>query len=80
VTRRSTRPDDQLSLLELPDAAVADTVDRVVSDEEPRKPATSRARRRRPRGTGAVFEKGNRWYGQWYLRGRPGQALAGSGP
>lgn len=26
--------------------------------------------RRRPRGTGAVLEKGNRWYGQWYVRGR----------
>jgi integrase len=28
------------------------------------------AKGRRPRGTGAVFTKGDRWYGQWYIRGR----------
>lgn len=27
------------------------------------------SRSRRPRGTGAVFQKGDRWYGQWYVRG-----------
>ena len=31
---------------------------------------TPAVRARRPRGTGSVFEKGNRWYGQWYARGR----------
>lgn len=35
---------------------------------QPIKPSTKRAERRRPRGTGAVFQKGDRWYGQWYLR------------
>jgi hypothetical protein len=35
---------------------------------QPKKPSTSRADRRRPRGTGAVFQKGDRWYGQWYRR------------
>src|SRR5438046_1842897 len=29
-----------------------------------------RTRHRRPRGTGAVFKKSDRWYGQWYVRGR----------
>ena len=24
----------------------------------------------RPRGTGHVFPKGNRWYGEFYIRGR----------
>jgi hypothetical protein len=42
-----------------------------VSDEQPAKSKAPRRRPRRPRGTGAVFEKGNRWYGQWYVRGRP---------
>jgi integrase len=60
---------DQLSLLNTSDAAPADSVDQSVSDEQPTKSRTPR--RRRPRGTGAVFEKGNRWYGQWYVRGRP---------
>jgi len=27
-------------------------------------------RNRRPHGTGNVFEKGDRWYGQWYVRGQ----------
>jgi integrase len=27
-------------------------------------------RNRRPHGTGNVFEKGDRWYGQWYVRGK----------
>ncbi|MGH2930792.1 MAG: hypothetical protein ACRDL8_21490, partial [Solirubrobacteraceae bacterium] len=33
---------------------------------------TERRRRTkpRPRGTGAVLQKGERWYGQWYVRGR----------
>jgi integrase len=70
VTRRSAPPARQLSLIERPDAAPADTVDEVVTEDQPSKPRTSRTRQRRPRGTGAVFEKGKRWYGQWYLRGR----------
>ncbi len=37
---------------------------------QPSEPPVRRAKRRRPRGTGAVFQKGDRWYGQWYLRGR----------
>jgi hypothetical protein len=27
-------------------------------------------KKRRPRGTGAVFQEGDRWYGQWHVRGR----------
>jgi integrase len=37
---------------------------------EPIEPSFKRAKRRRPRGTGAVFQKGDRWYGQWHVRGR----------
>jgi hypothetical protein len=72
VSRRSSSPARQLSLIEQPDAAPADTVDEVVTEDQPSKRRTRRTRQRRPRprGTGAVFEKGNRWYGQWYLRGR----------
>ena len=61
---------DQLSFLGSVDAGTTDSVDQVVSAEQPAKPTTPRQRQRRPRGTGAVFEKGNRWYGQWYLRGK----------
>jgi len=59
-------------MLQHADAGSADTVDQVVSQEQeqPSMPRATRSRRRRPRGTGAVFEKGNRWYGQWYVRGR----------
>ncbi len=42
----------------------------VVSQDQPSTPRATRARQRRPRGAGAVIEKGNRWYGQWYVRGR----------
>ncbi len=38
--------------------------------DEPSEPPVKRVNRRRPRGTGAVFQKGDRWYGQWYVRGR----------
>jgi integrase len=38
--------------------------------DQPSEPSARRANRRRPRGTGAVFQKSDRWYGQWYLRGR----------
>jgi hypothetical protein len=37
------------------------------SQDQRRTPAV---RTRRSRGTGSVFEKGNRWYGQRYARGR----------
>jgi integrase len=70
VTRQAPRSVDQLSLLEHVDAAAADTVDDAVSDDTPSHPRSRRTRRPRPRGTGAVFAKGRRWYGQWYLRGR----------
>jgi hypothetical protein len=61
--------DSQLSLLATTGAERPGTVDLVVSKEQS-KPTTGARARRRPRGTGAVFEKSNRWYGQWYLRGR----------
>ena len=64
------RDADQLALLEQCNAGPAATVIRVVSQEQPSRPRATRTRRRRPRGTGAVVEKGNRWYGQWYVRGR----------
>jgi hypothetical protein len=70
VSRRSAPPGSQLSLIEQPDAAPADTIDEVVTEDQPSKRRIRRTRQRRPRGTGAVFEKGNRWHGQWYLRGR----------
>ena len=70
MTSAPVRDGDQLSLLRQADAGPTDTVDSVVSQEQPSKPQAARAWRRRPRGTGAVFEKGNRWYGQWYVRGR----------
>jgi hypothetical protein len=70
VTRAPTRSDDQLSLLEQANAAPTDTVDQVVAEDQSAKRTVKRTRQRRPRGTGAVFEKGRRWYGQWYLRGR----------
>ena len=37
---------------------------------QPSEPPVKATKPRRPRGTGAVFQKGDRWYGQWYLRGR----------
>jgi integrase len=52
------------------DADRADTVDQIVSQAQPSKARPTRARQRRPRGTGAVVAKRNRWYGQWYVRGR----------
>ncbi len=64
------RDNDQLSLIQECYAGQAATVDRVVSQKQPSRPRPTRARQRRPRGTGAVVEKGNRWYGQWYVRGR----------
>lgn len=70
MRRASSSDAEQLSLLGQLDAARTVTVARVVSQEQPRKPRAPRARQRRPRGTGAVLEKGNRWYGQWYVRGR----------
>lgn len=71
MTRPSEHDADQLSLLGRTAAAQADSVDRVVSDKQPaNKPIAPRQRQRRPRGTGAVFDKGNRWYGQWYYRGK----------
>jgi hypothetical protein len=66
----AARATDQLSLLRGADAGPADSVDRLVPDDTPAKPKASRPRRRRPRGTGAVFQRGNRWYGQWYIRGK----------
>jgi integrase len=69
VNRPSLHDADQLSLLGNADAGPADSV-AVVSDEQPAKPRALRHRQRRPHGTGAVFEKGNRWYGQWYIRGK----------
>lgn len=41
-----------------------------MSDDRPKKRAKSSSRGRRSYGTGAVFEKSNRWYGQWRVRGR----------
>ena len=70
MRRTSVRGGDQLSLIQDRYAGQAGTVDRVVSQEQPSRPRARRARQRRPRGTGAVVEKGNRWYGQWYVRGR----------
>lgn len=70
MRRTSVRHGDQLSLIQECYAGEAGTVDRVVSEEQPSRPRAARERRRRPRGTGAVLEKGNRWYGQWYVRGR----------
>jgi integrase len=70
MRRRSVRDGDQLSLIREGDAGQPATVDRAVSQEQPSTPRATRARQRRPRGTGAVVEKGNRWYGQWYVRGR----------
>ena len=69
---RSTAPKDhQLSLLGTANAAATGTVDpgRDMQEETTQKPARQ-AKQRRPRGTGAVVRKGDRWYGQWYLRGR----------
>ena len=69
---RSTAPKDhQLSLLGTADASTAGTVDPGcdMQDETTHKPA-KQAKKRRPRGTGAVLQKGDRWYGQWYIRGR----------
>ena len=70
--KRSPQPttDDQLSLEGEIGADPAGSVERSVSDESPAKARAQRQPQRRPRGTGAVFEKGNRWYGQWYVRGR----------
>jgi integrase len=68
----STAPKDhQLSLLGTADASTAGTVDPGcdMQDETTHKPAKE-AKKRRPRGTGAVLQKGDRWYGQWYIRGR----------
>jgi hypothetical protein len=62
--------DEQISLLGERGADPADSFDQSVSDEQPAKSRVPRQRQRRPRGTGAVFEKGNRWYGQWYIRGK----------
>jgi integrase len=70
VRRGSRQSNDQLSLLEPLGAAPVGTVDRTVSEDQPTKRRTTRTARRRPSGTGAVFEKGYRWYGQWRVRGR----------
>jgi hypothetical protein len=70
MSRTPGHDGDQLSLMEQRDAEQAATVDQVVSQDQPSRPRATRARQRRPRGTGAVIEKGNRWYGQWYVRGR----------
>jgi len=70
VNRPSRHDADQLSLLGAADAGPTDSVAQFVRDEKPAKPRAPRQRQRRPRGTGAVFEKGNRWYGQWYIRGK----------
>ena len=70
MTRTSIRDGDQLSLIHESYAGQPATVDRAVSQKQPSRPGAARARQRRPRGTGAVVEKGNRWYGQWYVRGR----------
>ncbi len=68
---KRSRVDDggQLNLLHEPTEPV-DNVDHPVSQDQPSQLRKARASRRRPRGTGAVFDKGNRWYGQWYVRGR----------
>ena len=70
MRRRSVRDGDQLSLIQEGSAGQPASVDRAVSQKQPSRPGAARARQRRPRGTGAVVEKGNRWYGQWYVRGR----------
>src|SRR5665213_2135009 len=58
------RQDDRVS-----GGGTAEPTKRVTEmQSQPNKPYTKRAERRRPRGTGAVFQKGDRWYGQWYVR------------
>ena len=69
MTRPASPAADQLSPLGKPNAGAVDSVERVVTDETAKHRA-ARQRQRRPRGTGVVFEKGNRWYGQWYIRGK----------
>ena len=61
---RQLRLIDALSDRATPPGAAGDS-----SDEAEPEPSR-RSRARRPRGTGAVFHKGDRWYGQWYVRGR----------
>jgi len=63
--RATPTSDDQLSLLGQVDAATGSTVDpkRVMKQSKA-------AKKRRSRGTGAVLQKADRWYGQWYVRGR----------
>ena len=57
----------QLSLLASDSTEGPDNVaDGVEHQRKGRRQRTSR----RPRGTGAVFQKGERWYGQWYVRGK----------
>ncbi len=57
----------QLSLLASESAEGPDSLGEGVEKQgKARRQRTSR----RPRGTGAVFQKAERWYGQWYVRGR----------
>jgi len=69
--RATATSEDQLSLLGHPDAATGGTVDPGRHMQEPpTQEPSKRMKTRRPRGTGAVLQKGDRWYGQWYIRGR----------
>lgn len=71
VTRaRAVGKGEQLSLLQRPAAERSDTVGRAVSQDRQSQTEKPSSRRYRPHGTGGVVEKSNRWYGQWWVRGR----------
>jgi integrase len=62
--------EDQLSLLRIMEAGPGETAELSASPPAERRSRMTSPRGRRPRGTGAVLQKGSRWYGQWYVRGR----------
>ena len=70
MTRPEPRAVRQLRLIDaVPDRATPPT-GAVAAPSNEAQPEPPNRSRRRPRGTGAVFQKGDRWYGQWYARGR----------
>ena len=70
MTRPDPRAVRQLRLIDaVPDRATPPT-GAVAAPSNEAQPEPPNRSRRRPRGTGAVFQKGDRWYGQWYVRGR----------
>ncbi len=70
MTRKLVANSDQLTLLDHATAQPAGRLRSAVTEGEFTQPRKARSKGYRPHGTGGVVEKGNRWYGQWWVRGR----------